>query len=399
MGYKQLSDRELIDRFLICKPEQTAIRDELFGRYYQRFDQRIRAVLYTYGLPYSPGEFYYNEIFIDIYQQVFELKKFGTILQKWEIKRGEFASWFLNFVVVNRIKNWLMKLNKTSGRKNIEWLKEKVREEYRILALNEPIGARENGLTLIEVLPAEAEPLYENDRQTIDSTICQLSPVQQLMLKLLFIAYQEVPEQDQTYLAAELNIPVSSVKEELGQICQELKKSPKYEQGEKGELTLACLTQRENDLQWKLKNIESELEALFPDKELPQTDDYSQLLFKNIDQAKQELDQSYHRRQVEEKEYRWKSLFLQYQYIAKQLSKTTWKKTQLAHDYQSGKYFVTPSYKQLSLLLQISEGTVASRISRTISNLKELRDMEENKQKICINKLGDSYWKEEEYVG
>ena len=397
MKYKQLSDAELIDRFFKYKSERTAIRDELFARYYERFDQRIRAVLHTYGLPYSPDEFYYNEIFMYIYNQIFELNNFEEILKKWEIKRGKFAHWFLNFVVVNRVKNWLKKPNETGDQKNIEYLREMVRAEYRQLSLHESVDKEGIGLTLIEILPAEEESFNENRRQAIDSAISQLSPNQQLMLRLLFLAYQEIPEQDQAYLAAELNVPTSSASEIIDSICEELKRSPKYEQSEKIELSLASLAQQEDNLQWKLKNVESELETLFADKEMPHVD--AQVLFKDIEQAGQELDRLYRCRQIKRDEYQWQSLLLQRQHIAKQLSKTTRKRAKLTHDYRSGRYLVSPSYKQLAQLLNLSEGTVASRINRTISCLKELLDIEETQQKSCTKKLEDTYWREEGYAG
>lgn len=398
MVYKQLSDAELVGWFLSHNSDRTAIRDVLFGRYYERFDQRIRAVLYTYGLPYSPGEFYYNEIFMNIYQQVFELDEFETILQKYELERGKFSSWFLNYVVVNRVKNWLMKMNKNRGRKNIEWLKENVGEEYRQLSLNGSLEIERDELTLVNVVPAQAETLDEKCQQAIDSAINHLSPAQQLILRLLFMAYQEIPAQDVAYLANELNMPVSAIEKTLEQASRELRNTHKYEQSEKMESSLGCLACQEDNLRWKLKNIESELEALFPDKEMPKVEADSQLLFKDIELARQELDNSYKHRQIEIEEYHRRSLLLQYQYVTKQLLKISQKRIQLVREYQSGKYLVSPSYKQMAQLLNLSEGTVASRINRTVNRLKNLLGIEEKDQNICIDKVEISYMKEERYV-
>jgi DNA-directed RNA polymerase specialized sigma24 family protein len=398
MEYSRYPDAELVNLFLNNKAEQADIRNEFFGRYYERFDQRIRGVLYTCGLPYSPSEFYYNKIFLDAYQQIFELKEFERTLQKYELTRGEFANWFLNYVVVNRIKDWLKKIDKASGRKNIEWLKERIIQEQQQISLNESFGKEGNKLTLTEIITAKTEQYDETHQQAISSAIQQLPSAQQLMLGLLFLAYQETPEHNLAYLAAELSMPTSTIKEQLKQISQELKKSPKYEQSERVELSLACLEQQENYLHNKLKHIESEIEVLFPDKEIPRMDAKTQPLFKDIAQAKQELLRAYRNHQIEAREYCFSSLLLQYQNIVKQLSKITRKRADLAQEYNSGKYFVFPSYKQLAKLLNISEGTLASRINRTVNQLRKLLPLEESGGKIRIRKVEDIYQRDEEYA-
>ncbi len=259
MGYRQFSDTELASLFLECNSNRVAIRDELFGRYYERFDQRIRAVLYTCGLPYSPAEFYYNEIFVDIYHQIFDLSEFGEILGKYKPERGEFANWFMNYVVVNRVKDWLKKVDKPTGLKNIERLKENTGHENRYVSLDK----------YTDIIPAETEPSDRAEPGDICPAIQQLPVGLRLMLRLLFLAYGDVPEIELAHLAAEIHSPVAVIKDKLEHIRRELKESPKYEEGEQIDLTLDCLARQEEHWQRQIRRLESEMEAVFPGQEIP----------------------------------------------------------------------------------------------------------------------------------
>jgi len=395
MEYMSLTDVELVNLFLSCKERRASIRDELFARYYEQFDRRIRAVLYTNGLPYSPSEFYYNEIFTDIYSHVFDIENLENLLGKYRAEKGVFSIWFLNFVVVNKIKNWLGKINKASGRKNIEFLRKNSNEMSMHVPFDEPAGRCGVGLSLSETLPRKQEVCETVFFDPISDAISNLSPAKRLILRLLFLAYQEVPEIDLTYMANELDVSVSSLREELADLCMDLRASPRYESSERIELALECLSQQENSLRGKLKRIDTEIDIIFPEREM--VDDGVDLLFKDIEARKRELEGLYRCKKLGADKYRFSYLLLEKQYASKQLSKVSAKRLALIKEYNSGKHFLLSSYRQLAKLLDVSEGTVASRISRTLHHLKEL--LEENEGKTCITRVDEVPRRKSGYAG
>jgi len=375
MDYKRLSDEELVEAFLKQRFAREPIRDELFARYYERFDGRIRAVLYTYGLPYSPGEAYYNEVFVEIYRQVFELAELEAILGKYDSGKGGFANWFLNYVVVSRVRDWLRRLDSSGAQKNIDRLREGVKREREQLSLNEPLNKAGEGLPLAELIPAEETEAGNGWPQAMASAISRLPPAQRLMLRLLFVAYEELPEEEIEYLATLRDVPAGVIREMLAETGRELRSSDKYEQGERLELALACLARQVEYLRRELAEVEAEIRALFPERRLPE-EELSAVQLKEIAQARDELARAYRAGEMDEREYRWQALVLERKYIAKHLAKAKRKKEQLVREYRSGRYFIFPSYKQLAKILGLAEGTVASRISRMMGRLRKLLEEE-----------------------
>ncbi|MBI5788058.1 MAG: sigma-70 family RNA polymerase sigma factor [Candidatus Schekmanbacteria bacterium] len=385
MNYQQLSDIELIELFLRQDADCVAIRDELFGRYYPRLDQRIRAVLHNCGLPYSPGVFYYNEIFLDIYKQLFELDALRVILQKYDAGKGVFSSWFLNYVVVNKVRDWLKKKRDFNKERNIDRLKTRISQEQRELSLTEPQANDGEGLALAELLQSK-ETLEDEERQKVVNTaLNRLSSNQRAVIYLMFSAYIDLPEESLVYLAREIKIALPLVKEKLSSISLEIRQSEKYRQGERIELALACLFQQKEMLEKKLAAIEWELTNLFPDRENPLQNDITRLQLKDFIQARQDLTLVYKKGCLTESEYHYNLLLIKHQHTAKQLANTVQKWSKSVREYNAGKYIACPGYKRLAALFNIPEGTIASRINRAVNNLKELLQGEEKgyNDRIC----------------
>ncbi len=373
MDYSQLSDAELINCFLGHEPERSAIRDELFSRYYEQFDRRIRAVLYSRELPYSADESYYNDIFMAIYDAVFGLDGFERITSGYNVNKGEFGKWFLNYVVVNKVRDWLKKVDKETGLKNIDRLRQGIQREKDRLSLQQPVSASDpSGMTLAEVISVDADSPDIEKQSQISQAIDRLSQNQRVIIRLLFIAYEDLPDCDLDYLAAELDTSKTVFYNRIRELQNKLRASDKFNAGDKKELELTCLKEQHDHWTLRVARIKRELEGLYPDTLANDiANQIDGLKLKDIKTAKEKLTISHKANLINGIEYRKKLSQLNYHEALAHLAKIARRRLSAQQEYVSGKYLALPGYQELADMLQIAPGTVASRINRAAGNLKK----------------------------
>ncbi|GAK58426.1 hypothetical protein U27_05400 [Candidatus Vecturithrix granuli] len=116
MPYRDFTDHQLGETLLITESaqEKADVAAELFKRYCEKCDRRIRAVLQSRGLEYSDANTYYNTVFFEIYERIFEVEDLTRKLRSYRADRGVFERWLLQVVTLETI-DWLRRVNPQTG--------------------------------------------------------------------------------------------------------------------------------------------------------------------------------------------------------------------------------------------------------------------------------------------
>jgi len=195
--FEDWSDEELVAETLKGKGREKSVHlDALFWRHFDRFEKTLRAVLFSYDIPFSDEESYYNNVFDEIYERVFEPRNFRRLASKFDPSRSSsFSRWFFGTVLPSRIIDWLRTKNRTRGETNRTYLKLK----YPVrTASQEPGGGFEN----TGPNPATSQaPDAEETHKGLSWCVERLPAEDRVLIKLLFLGTETLHQDDHACLA------------------------------------------------------------------------------------------------------------------------------------------------------------------------------------------------------
>jgi DNA-directed RNA polymerase specialized sigma24 family protein len=328
--------------------EQEAARTILLERHYESFDRRIRAVLASRNLDYSPSSEYYNTLFFDVFHRTFTTAALRKKLATFRSEKGDFQSWFLGAVVVNEVKDWL---KRRSGRAGVA-MGELLIEEAR--AQDGPAGG------LKEDLPApEPEPADESTHD-LDG----LSPELAVVAELVFLAYAAPSERSILEIAGLRNESLEKVREHLEEIRNRLRNSEKFTECTLTELHLALERERIRHFESLAANLGSNLLSQRASaKELAWLEARSARPWKEIREDLKEARRACQRGELGNAEHEAARCRLEYEASLKRLDEHRRKLERIRNTIATGKHLVRMPNKEIAACLKIPEGTVASRIN------------------------------------
>ncbi len=384
-NFQGLSDEELVEKFL-CREDndmvKTKIRDELFGRYYKRFDSQIRFILTIKEIPYGEGEEYYERVFWEIYERVFLISVLEEKLPKFDSHKGFFKGWFLK-TITNEVRDWLKKLNFETELSNEETLKIITNKRDKEQSLDAPVKIKENedGVTGYEVisskdnLPEEIllKKEKKEEKELIHQAINDLTDDHRVIIRLNFIAYEQLEDKDIIYISKATGRPEEEVRKSINSLKDRLRGSNKFGEGENKKLQIVSLKLKIENLQRKAFIIKEELEAF--DCCLGRIEEEIEGLYlKDIEEMRKRLVQEHNREEFRKKEKYEKKIdvsknwidiqLLNLKEILKRLRTIKEKRERILKSYLAGKYYVNPTYEDITYILDIEAGTVGSRINR-----------------------------------
>ncbi len=360
-----LSDTELVELFLREKDKKTrkALRDAIFARFYRQFDRTIRAVLRIKGISYQDNEEYYNSIFAEVYMRIFCLPSFDKKLRNFDLNKN-FQWWF--FAVMRReVYDWLKKVDPATKLSNYERLKNIAETRAKEGSIDQPSDESHQREPL-EIACTEEDAKSKQLRSLIDA----LPDSQRVLLRLKFIAYEDLSPKDIAYIAKETVRSTDEVQAEINELRTSLRESDQFKSNQNIELQLASLKLKEENLERKISFGRAKLQALGCNNLEEIEKDVSDLTLKRItEKIKTTRDQLRHKLKEKSKAEAIGDSYLDFETIRymetlKRLQITRKKRKKILIAYKSGKYFIRPHCKRIAAILGIEEGTLGSRKNR-----------------------------------
>lgn len=361
-----LSDTKLVELFLKEKDKETqqALRDTIFARFYEHFDRTIRTVLRIKGISYQVNEEYYNSIFAEVYMRIFSLHSFDKKLRNFDLNKN-FQWWF--FAVMRReVYDWLKKVDPATRLSNYEILKNIAETKAKESSMDKP-GNEQYQWESPEITCTEEDTKNKQLRSLIDS----LPDSQRVLLRLEFIAYENLCPNDIEYIAKETVRSTDEVQAEINELRTSLRESDQFKNNQNIELQLASLKLKEENLERKLSFARAKLQVLGCNNFKEIEKDVENSTLKRItEKIKVTRDQLRHKSKKKGSEAEAiRACYLEfetihYMKVLKHLQIIRKKRKKILRDYKSGKYFIRPNYKQMAAILGIEEGTIGSRKNR-----------------------------------
>jgi RNA polymerase sigma factor (sigma-70 family) len=382
MPYRDFTDQQLVETLLKTESsqEKAEVAAELFKRYCEQCDRRIRAVLQSRGLEYSDANTYYNTVFFEIYERVFEVDNLIRKVRTYDAARGVFKRWLLQVVTLETI-DWLKRVNPKTG---VSHALTFFPDNQKTSELREQEHKKAPVLHDSPGIPDEEHDLAGDAPITnIQHALSQLSDELRVTLRLRFIGYCELEARDVTYLSRVLRQPEEDMTHAVELLQQEIKDSEVFLAAEQQELELTLLTERAEYFHKKALHLEPVLETLgYAQQELTQirTDiqkglsgdtESATLHYQDIKKQQTRLKEHYAAGHIDSLDFARKKKLLEYQEIVKRWISAQKKKDTALQAYRSGAHLVKLSYERLASFLGISPGTVASRINRAKKTLEK----------------------------
>lgn len=380
MPYRDFTDHQLVETLLTTESaqEKADVAAELFKRYCEKCDRRIRAVLQSRGLEYSDANTYYNTVFFEIYERIFEVESLTHKLRFYRADRGVFERWLLQVVALETI-DWLRRVNPQTGFSHAFTF---FPDAQKTLDLD--YQESRNKLVL-QNLPGKSvgnQDLAEDASLThIQNALSQLSDELRVTLRLRFIGYCELETRDVRYLSQVSGQPEEEIVHTVAHLQQEIRDSEGFLAEEQQELELALLTERTEYFYKKVLHLEPILETVgYAQQELRQirTDVQNEssghterptLRYQDIKEQRRRLKEQYAAGQIDAQKLAREDKLLLYQETVKRWINTQKKKETVLQAYRAGTHLVKLSYEEIATFLGISAGTVASRINRAKKTL------------------------------
>jgi RNA polymerase sigma factor (sigma-70 family) len=367
MSYREFADNQLVETLLTSASaqEKADVAAELFKRYCEKCDCRIRAVLQSRGLEYSDRNLYYNSVFFEVYERVFAPDSLIRKLQSYDPTRGVFARWLLR-VVTSEIQDWLKRRDPETGLSHALSI-------FPDNLVSSDLDQNNHSTPRIDNVPSAP------NRSPIHHAMSQLSDELRVTLRLRFLGYCNLESHDVAYLADLSSRPAEAIRSEIDRLRQDLNTSEAFHSAEQQELELAVLTERVEYFSHKAAEVELKLETLgYTHQEIEQgraaienEKADSILRYQDIKALQARLRTQYAARQIEAEKFAREMTFLDYQKVVKRWFRVQHKKELSLHSYRAGTHMTTLSYEQLADLLGCSSGTVSSRINRAKKRLAD----------------------------
>lgn len=368
--FVKLSDIDTVKLFLREEGQKTrqVLRDTLFARFYEQFDKTIRAVLRSKSIPYQDTEVYYNKVFMEVYGRVFSLDSLNKKLKSFDLNR-DFKPWFFS-VTRGEVYDWLKKVDLEIRLSNEEMLKNVAETRTKEESVDKPGDELHQSEPLERACINSEERGFEEEERNeqLRSLIDGLPDSQRVLLRLQFIAYEDLPTEDIAYISRETNRSTDKIQRDVIELRTALRKSDRFKEYEKKRLLVISLRLKKENLERKIFFGRAKLHGLGCNLEEIEGDIQDMTLkyiTEDIRAKKGQLRDAFKEKEPEviksdylyfEKSRHMKAL--------KQLQLTRKKREKILAVYKSGKYLVRPHYKQTAAILGIRESTVGTRKNR-----------------------------------
>ncbi len=382
MPYQELTDNQLVEILLTnaCAQDKAAAAGELFQRYCQKCDHRIRAVLQSRGLKYSDANSYYNTVFFAIYERVFEVENLIRKLTSYEVTRGVFERWLLR-VVTSETLDWLRRVDPGTGLSNALTVfpDNQTISESEEKQIEKTLAARDSPKK-----PSwERDPSEKEHTHHIQQALSQLSDELRVTMRLRFLGYCELEPCDMAYLSKTSAGSAEDIAASIENLQQAIRNSEAFLAAEQQELELAVLTERIEYFHRKMLQLEPILETLgYSQQELSQVrldiqkglsgePDSLTFHYRELKILRKKLRERYAAGHIDARKFAREERLLTYQETVKRWMSTQQKKEHALQAYHSGAQLLKLSYEQIATFLKVSPGTVASRINRAKKALEK----------------------------
>ncbi len=384
MPYRELTDNQLVETLLTnaCAQEKAETAGELFQRYCEKCDRRIRAVFQSRGLEYSDANSYYNTVFFAIYERIFEVENLIRKLTSYEVTRGVFERWLLR-VVTSETIDWLRRMDPKTGLSNA----------FTVFPDNQTISESEEKQIekKLALRDSPGKPSWERELSEeapthhIQQALSQLSDELRVTMRLRFLGYCELESCDMAYLSKTSAGSAEDIATRIKNFQQDIRNSEAFLAAEQQELELAVLTERVEYFHRKMLQLKPVLETLgYSQRELSQVrrdiqkglsgePDSLTFHYQEIKILRKKLRERYAAKQIDARKFAREEKLLTYQETVKRWMSTQQKKEHALQAYYSGAQALKLSYEQVAAFLNISPGTVASRINRAKKALERTR--------------------------
>jgi DNA-directed RNA polymerase specialized sigma24 family protein len=352
-----LEDEELVARFLEAGDPDCGriLHESIVERYCEPLDTRIRAVLASRGLDYSPSSDYYNTLFFDIYERTLSPQGLRKKAAHFRSHKGRFRTWFLGAVVVNEVRDWLKRKNRPQALLMSEALGHET--EFR-LRRTESLEYLDRSLPFNRT-KNETPPATETSGQLED-----LSMEHRVVAYLVFLAYCDPPGEVIEAIARARDEPPREIESILRGIQTRLRELPQFGEGEKLEGRLALEWERIRHLHHAVARARTRLVAHgATEPEIERVEQGKSAPWKDIRSRHQEM--RLRAREGDIAPETWERECLQHEFVtfAKRLKEHEEHWQQLKSSLQDGDYLVRLPNKEIAAFLRIPEGTIASRIN------------------------------------
>jgi len=398
---------KLVHRFLKRKDKerQKALGNQIFGLCYKRFDEQIRAYLRYKDIPYEVNEEYYNTVFEEIYLRVFSLNRFHEKLKKFDLNK-EFYPWFCS-VVRGEVRDWLRKVNPETKLSNLEKLKSIAQNRAKEKCLEELRGEYpEPGALDIASTGCESTIPCEGERDSrIRNLINALPPLQRTVIRLEFVAYEDLGPEDVAYIARKTGRTKNEVGQKICELQKSLSKSPQFKKNESKKLLVTSLGLREENLKRKVFFFKNNVVVLGSGSLEEFEQEADKITLKEINERiklqKVLINKKSHRGgKAAVKSHGSDLAKLYYMEAFKRLRKTRKEREEIIGEYRNGGYklYSRPSTDQMASILGVKTGTIGSTKSKAKEALLrgieklQVQDQSENsvkekeKRKIKIHR-------------
>ncbi len=359
-----LADERLVQQYLDKQdtpdngePE----RQELMHRYLKDIDTWVRAVLRDRGIAFTVSENYYNEVIFPIYEKILAPGTNVDTLRSYDCTRGAFKVW-LHRVVINMVLDWIRA--QFPGMQLVG---------YAEVSLDEKIDDGEESQNRYEIISANLAPRDIERQNQIRCAFCSLPSNYRVVLRLLMIAYDELPEEDMQQIVEDIvkrtgedtQVVEARQRKKLRSLRERLRASDAFSDGERLELELAVLMFKVEYYKRLVSESEKQLLRHFGvlAQNLSEIWEKPQVL-KDIELECQVIEKKYQEHEIDRAEYEKASCILDYKKCCARLTNARKRWCSRLEQRRSGKYIVMPTQQEIASVYERPLGTIGSWISR-----------------------------------
>ncbi len=374
MNLDELTEQELIAKFLLTSQEhQNEISKALYMRYYEEFERRIVAVLRVKNVIYSPSDEYFLKILTSVHHRVFDIKRLEKKLLKFDSRKGSFRGWLLGSVVPNELNDFLKEVDPTSGLKNIDQIRNEQKISKESISIYSPVS-EDYSETFESKIPSNSNkvPFEEEAENKLDIILNKVAIKEKVYLKLLTIAYNELTTEEIKDVGVVNEREYDENKRSLDELRASLVQSEKFIYALKVDEKIMCLSEIIRMLQSRIYKLEeSLLQCCTKEERAENSLEKSPLRLKDLEEKAKKLRLEFTNKKISVDKYYKERQINSLKINSKRLKKVEKKREALLRDKASGKFFIRPSYKDISNILGVSEGAVGSQLARTFKFLRK----------------------------